>query len=440
MNKKLWQILSTLMIVALLATACAAPATTAPATAAPATAAPATAICSGVYAKLNVEPNAEISFSGWGDESEQSVWREAIARFNQVCPGVKVNYLPVTADFQTKLKAQMAANQAPDTFYVDVELLTAFAPNGKMLALDDYMAQVGTNKSDYIEALLGEFTYNGMLYALPKDFNTLGLVYLPEMFEAAGVAEPTPEWTYDDMRTAAMKLTKTGVAGYCQTSDSARWAPVLFAYGGDFTTPDWTKATFNTPEAVQSLQLLADMKFKDKSLVQPSDIGAGWCGEALGKKLTAMTFEGSWVIPFLAQTYPDVKYKIVTLPKGPQGLADVLFTVGIGVAATTKYPNASAALAMYLTGSENQEAILQTGFALPTVKALLDHPWFNDHPDVAAVVEMGKIAKLGYWGPKTGTVYNVVSAAVERVWLGQMDVQESLDKGVADLDILLQSP
>ena len=77
---------------------------------------------------LEVEEGATITFSGWGDETEQNIYRDSIARFNAVCPGVTVDYQPVPDKFQDKLKAQMAGGTAPDVFYVDDQLMNAFAP------------------------------------------------------------------------------------------------------------------------------------------------------------------------------------------------------------------------------------------------------------------------------------------------------------------------
>ncbi len=67
---------------------------------------------------LQVEQGAKITFSGWGDETEQKVYRDSIARFNKVCPGVTVNYNPVPSDFQTKMKAQMAGGTALLTVFI----------------------------------------------------------------------------------------------------------------------------------------------------------------------------------------------------------------------------------------------------------------------------------------------------------------------------------
>ena len=154
----LFSALSLIMIGAFVLTACGgstATPTNAP-TAVPATqAAQATPLPKGVIA---TEDGATIVFSGWGDETEQKIYRDSIERFNKVYPDVKVDYQPIPADFQTKLKAAMAGGTAPDVFYVDDQLMTAFGPTGQLLPLDDYMKQAGTGRSDFIPALLSIFT------------------------------------------------------------------------------------------------------------------------------------------------------------------------------------------------------------------------------------------------------------------------------------------
>ena len=95
--------------------------------------------CSGRRRLLPAaEPGSERQhhFFRLGDPTKQQVYRDSIARFQQVWPGVTVNYNPVPSDFQTKMKAQMAGGSAPDVFYVDFQLMSAFAPAGQLLALD----------------------------------------------------------------------------------------------------------------------------------------------------------------------------------------------------------------------------------------------------------------------------------------------------------------
>lgn len=437
MKAKTFGVLSCLIVFTMLLAACGTAATTAaPATqppAAPPTTAPTTAPTEAAAAPteapkstcpLPAEAGAKIVFSGWGDTSEQKIYTDSIARFKEVCPEITVDYQPIPDKFQDKLKAMMAGGTAPDVFYVDDQLMTAFQPSGQLLALDDYMKQAGVSRDDFIPALLTIFSADGKTYALPKDWGTLGLVYVPAAFKAAGIPEPTADWTWDDMRTAAQKIAATGkYGGFCMGADWARFAPFAFSNGGAFASADYKTATLDTPEVKTMATLVADM-FKEKSLVRPADIGASWCGEAIGKQLVGMTTEGGWMVNFMKTTYPDIEWKAIEIPSGPKTRADVIFTNGIGVNASSKYPIASAAFAIYLTGKVNQGEIVKTGFA------------YSTHPDQAdliidandkAIAAGGLLpdTRVAYWGPYTGKVNDVVSKALDRIFLGDQTVDES---------------
>jgi multiple sugar transport system substrate-binding protein len=443
--KSLSKVLSLLCIAVLLLTACGsatqtpppatqppaatempateAPATETTATEAPATEAPTTGGATGAC-PLQVEDGASIVFSGWGDETEQKIYRDSIERFKSVCSGVTVDYQPIPDKFQDKLKAQMAGGTAPDVFYVDDQLMNAFASSGQLLALDDYMSQAGVSRDDFIPALLTIFTQDGKTYGLPKDWGTLGLVYLPEAFKDAGIDEPTEDWSWDDLRTAAKAIADKGTyGGFCMGADWARFAPFVFSNGGSFASEDFTTATLDTPEVKDMGTLVSDM-YKEKSLVTPADLGAGWCGEAIGKKLAGLTTEGGWMVNFMKQNYPDVEWKAIQIPQGPKTRADIIFTNAIGVNAATKYPNAAAAFAIYLTGKDNQGEIVKTGFAYST------HPDQADlvvDPNDKAIASGGLLpdTRVAFWGPNTGKVNDSVSQALSRIFLGDQTVDEA---------------
>jgi multiple sugar transport system substrate-binding protein len=416
--------------------------TTAPTTAATAAVTP-TAVTTqsgsiGTCPLSNLEPNATITFSGWGDQTEQQIYRDSIKRFEQVCQGVTVNYNPIPTDFQTKMKAQMAGGTAPDVFYVDFQLMSAFAPSGQLLALDPYMQEAGVSASDYISADMSEFTYNGTVYGLPKDWGTLGLIYLPEAFQAAGIPEPTSNWTWTDLMNAAATIhQKTKYAGFCQAPDVARFAPWVFSNGGSYTTPDFKTPTLDTPQVTQMATLISNM-YKAKDLVQPSDVGASWCGEAIGKQLAAMTLEGGWMVSFMKGTYPDVVYKAVEIPSGPVTRADYVFTNALGVNASTKYPRASAALALYITGEANLGIIQSTGFAYSTHPDQLKN--LTNPIDVA--ISAGGLLPAShpeYWGPYTGQLEAAISKALESVYLGQQTVDQAFAQLQSQATTILQN-
>lgn len=386
---------------------------------------------------ITVEEGATVVFSGWGDETEQQVYRDSITRFNEACPGVTVDYQPVPADFQTQMKAAFAGGEGPDVIYVDDQLMTALGRAGQLLALDDHMAQAGVTREEFIPSLLTIFTLDDQTFALPKDWGTLGLIYLPEVIEAAGIEAPTGDWTWDDLRTAAQAIAdNTDVGGFCQGADWARLAPWAFSHGGTYSNDAATEATLTGAGVIQAATIVAEMK-DEGSLVTASDVGAGWCGEAIGKKLVGMTLEGGWMVNFMNNDYPDVEWTAVSVPAGPEGKADVIFTNGIGVNAATEFPNAAAAFALYVTGRDNQAAITETGFAYPTREDQLS---LITNENDKAISEGGTydLTRVAFWGSNTGRVNDAVSKALERIYLGEQDVaaafQQAQDEAQLALD------
>lgn len=71
---------------------------------------------------------------------------------------------------------------------------------GVLMPLDDLVQQDGIDLSDFHPQLLDAFRWEGRLYGLPKDYNTLGLFIHKEMFAEAGLDPPT---TWGELQVAA---------------------------------------------------------------------------------------------------------------------------------------------------------------------------------------------------------------------------------------------
>jgi ABC-type glycerol-3-phosphate transport system substrate-binding protein len=87
---------------------------------------------------------------------------------------------------------------------------------------------------------------------------------------------------------------------------------------------------------------------------------------------------------------------------------------GWGASAKSKFPKAAAALVLFLTGRENESAILQTGFALPSLKGMENDPFFKGS---------GTLSKI------SRVLYDGASYGVPSVWGGEANakIQQSLD-------------
>jgi multiple sugar transport system substrate-binding protein len=178
--------------------------------------------------------------------------------------------------------------------------------------------------------------------------------------------------------------------------------------------------------------------YEEGSLVTPADIGASWCGEAIGKQLVAMTTEGGWMVNAMNIDYSDVEWNSVLIPQGPVTRADIMFTNGIGVNAASEFPRAAAAFALFATGEENQAEIVSTGFAYST------HPTQADlivNEKDKKIAEGGLLpdTRVAYWGPNTGRVNDIVSQALSRIFLGDQTVDEAFDQAQEEAQSVLGS-
>ncbi len=378
---------------------------------------PATTTPSGTLGAIS----GDIRLSGWSSSpTEDALLQDSVNAFMAANPNVKVKWEPIAQDYETVLKTNLAAGTEADVFYADIFWIDSLMKTGKLLALDDYMAKTGTKKA---------FSYNGKVYGIPKDFNTLGLVYNKDLFKAAGVAEPTNDWTWTDLQTAAKKLTSGSVVGLSLPADAARFVPFLWQAGGDLNN-------INNAAGIAAVDFYTGFEAKDNVSKLPSELGMGWAGEAFEKGKAAMVFEGGWLPADLNNNFKTVNYGVVQMPKGTAAKSNLIFTVSYSISAKTKNPSAAWALANYLTGSDNQTKVLKAGFALPTRQALSSS---ITNPNSKAIFDGAPYGKpFNYASANTGKVNDEINKALESVMLKKSSTKDALDKLATTIKPLLQ--
>ncbi len=397
------------------------------------------------YKKNVVEPGAELRVSSWGDSSEQNVVRDALARFNQVYPDVTITYEPQPASYGPKLLAQLLSNSEPDVFYLDVDLPYRLIRGNDLLNLTPALTEVGRGKDDYFSSLTSAFLGNdGKVYGLPKDFTSLAVFYNTDLVKAP----PKVGWNQDDF-TAWIEENSHGdgrrrVFGFATD-------PVFFPYWGNFALAngatvidDNGKCAINSPEGVSTLDWLSSL-YKNKFLTLSSEVGATWEGEAFARKQVASIVVGGWVNPLLndPNTAFDMHYDAVPLPLGKTGArATMVGFAGWGASARSKFPKAAAALVLFLTSRENEDAILQTGFALPSLKGMENDPFFQGSGtlnNISKVLYDGASYSVpGVWGGEANPeIQQALNDATERALAGTQTGQQALDQACQEIDAAL---
>ncbi|EFH85992.1 ABC transporter substrate-binding protein [Ktedonobacter racemifer] len=374
-----------------------------------------------------------LTVAGWSSSpAEDALVQQNLKKFEDAHPNIKLKWSPITGDYATKMRANIASGNVPDVFYLSTDMAPEYITAGKLLDLSPYMSKSNVNAKDYYDSLITPFSCKGgQVYGLPKDWGTLGVFYNKKMFQDAGVSLPTANWTWNDMSSMAKKLTKSGNAatstyGITLGAASQRWLPFMLADGGKVLNSDGSASAFNSQAGIDSLNFYTGFQ-KDGSSVQPGDVAAGWAGDAFGKKRAAMALEGPWLIPYMQQNFSDVDYDIAPVPLAPNGKrADLIFTNSWSAYASTKHPEASWELIQYMTGKDVQGSQLHAGFALPSLKSLANDSYFEQHPGFKTLFEAATYGYADNFGPHTDKIHSLLDAAVEKALLGKASPQDAL--------------
>jgi multiple sugar transport system substrate-binding protein len=379
-----------------------------------------------------------IRFAGWSaGETEMKNYQKMISLFQQQNPGIIVKYEVITQMFSENILASYAAGAAPDVFYLDSAWAPTFISKGAVYPIGDKLPKDFVDQ--FYPFLLEPFKGpDGKLYGLPKDWSILSLFYNKKLFAQAGVPEPTEGWTWDDLFAAARTIyQKTGKPGLVIHAEFNRWLPYLLSNGAP--PPVFNSAAdaayFDNAAVKTSLTRFIETFQRGRKegwIVTPADVNAGWSGEAFGKQLAAMTIEGSWMIPYLADQFPDFKYgsdwDLALIPKGSAGRATMAYTVALGVNSKTENLDAVLKFIMFIQGPEGQrELVVRMGHTLPSIKTLAKDPelWPSHAKELGYVDKYNRV-QVFFYGPKTGELEGQFNQVLGAAVKGEISAQDAL--------------
>ena len=96
---------------------------------------------------------------------------------------------------------------------------------------------------DYFPSQLATAQYSGKTYGLPWIAQPVMLYYNPKLFADAGVEPPDENWTWDDFKAAAAKLTKVPRRQSTVRHAFNGWPPIqmfIWQAGGEVISEDKT--------------------------------------------------------------------------------------------------------------------------------------------------------------------------------------------------------
>jgi len=372
------------------------------------------------------EPSVEVRLVGWiSSPTEEDLQRSLLDQ----C-GVTYELGTDYGEYWDRLQVMFAAGEEFDILYIDTIHFLSFAEQGFLAPLDDAPA---IRQDEFIDTLISAFTFEGTTYSIPKDFDTLALFYNKELFAEAGLEEPTDDWTWDDLREVAWSITEsTGVPGFSVPAMPWLFPIFVFQNGGQIMTEDFSDTLIDSWEAIEAGVFYTDARWEGWAII-PEDVGVGWQGEAFGQGDVAMILEGYWMIPYLSDQFPDLNYGAVHPPAGPTSEGNLVFATAYAISANSSAPQAALDAIACLTSEESQIEVMKSGVALPSRKSLEGHPYLQDNPVANAIFTSAWFATPYSWGPWHEEVNFRIQLALERVYQGEMTVEESFSQAAEEI-------
>ena len=207
-------------------------------------------------------------------------------------------------------------------------------------------------------ALIDLYTYDGTIYGAPKDFDTVALWYNKELFDAAGVEYPSADWTWDDFKAAAAKLTDPakGVYGIAASQyGQENYYNTIAQAGGEVITADGTKTGYDTPEALEGIELWTD-------LIDGRLVADGAADDRHRRPRTSSCRARSRCTRTArgprspTPTNPELAdaVNVAPLPAGPEGNQRVIHGLGNVVNAKTTHLDAAKEFAAFASGEQRR--------------------------------------------------------------------------------------
>jgi ABC-type glycerol-3-phosphate transport system substrate-binding protein len=395
-----------------------------------------------------VEEGAEITFwTFWLSPTFDDYIKSTLDRFQAAYPGVTVNWEDHQATFQDDLRNAFAAGSAPDVINLSISegWVSDYATQGLLLPLDDVVPQEVVDL--YFPNLWDQQVVDGQHYQFPWYQGIQVELINRQIYDQTGLAIEDFPTTIDGLPELCQTIketTNTLCAIRLTTNDVL--AQMAYEGGVQVISEDGSEFTFDSPEAVEWLQMYIDMvaaNTVDRTILVTDQDRAGLDLFTSGQAAFYQT--GPNLIREVRANNPGL-YGYLAVVNAPVGKSGVngKGLMAISVKADTPYPNASIALAQFFTNPQSMLEFAKVVSIYPSTPASYDDAFFSAAPvaieDSAkpyAREAVSQLADIVPTVPNKAEVNAIVMQAVQQALFNNVDPQTALTGAVEEANALL---
>ncbi|MEM8857912.1 MAG: sugar ABC transporter substrate-binding protein [Chloroflexota bacterium] len=343
-----------------------------------------------------VEETVEIRYIVW-DVNQFPAYEACAAKFSELYPNIQVNVEQIGwGDYWSSLNNELAAGNAPDVFTNHLSKYPEFLSQGYILDIQPFVDAEELDVGIYLGELERLWVRDGGRYGLPKDWDTVAVVYDSSILEAVDLTiEDLNEatWNLEDggsFTEIVKKLTldengndglspdfdKTKVARYGYAADyngTGAYGQTVFSMFAASTGWNFVEGLYATeyyyddPRFIGTMQWFQDMI--DDGYFAPYEEVVSFSSSTLfADEKAALTTDGSWMIGFYSGI-DEREVGFARLPIGPNGRKSMFNGLADSIWTGTEHPEAAWEWVKYAASPPCAQLVGNYGVVFPAIQS-----------------------------------------------------------------------
>jgi multiple sugar transport system substrate-binding protein len=367
--------------------------------------------------------SARITFFYWDENQRPGM--DAVAQAYTRTSGVQVETtITPWAQYWTRLQTSLPSDTGPDVFWCNFSHAIDYYPAGLVQEISTYIQRDNVDMSKFPQVMVDMYSYDGKVYGIPKDYDTIALFYNKAIFDAKGVPYPTDTWTWTDLRRAAERLTDSNVHGFIVGADTQGFLyPWILSNNGSVISSDRSVMRWNTPETAEAIN--EAIRFVLDGLAPtPADLAELDADSRFQAGLVAMVTTGSWMVPPFYEALGDnlgvARFPIAKKP------ANVIHGLSFNMSARSRYKDEAWGLLKAFATIEAGEA--QAKVVIPAYQGAAE-VWKRNFPslNLQVFIDAAAVADLLPRATRAAAAQDdIVNTQIDNLYMGVTDVATAL--------------
>jgi multiple sugar transport system substrate-binding protein len=409
-----------------------------------------------------------IRYQLW-DTNQLPPYQQCADAFQAANPGITIAIEQLGwDDYWTGISTGFISGTAPDVFTNHLAKYPEFVALEQLVDIQPLVERDGVPTDIYYPGLADLWAKDGARYGLPKDWDTVAVVYNAELLEAAGIDPAimdTWTWNLEDGGSfqetiAALTIDANGNNGLSPDFDKenvvqygfvqdtmgggygqTQWSPFAVSTGWTYNNGVWgDEYYYDDQRFIDTVQWWADLSLVHgfaPSMEEISSLGSTALFQAGN---IAMTINGSWMIGTFLGSEFDVGFG--RLPAGPEGRRSMFNGLADSIWVGTQHLEEAWAWVKFLASAECQNIIGQSGVvfpAIPEAAAMSQQMRADAGVDVSAFVEQADEENGTFLFPIAdfaGEITTIMNEAMDSVGLGLAQAADVLPAANAEINDL----